>query len=206
MTTPFTHNIENEERYPIVVPGERIYLSVIRSDDAEQYARWFHDLQLTAYLGMIGMAYSLEQEQDWASRVVHQFDNKTFAIIVRGETRLIGSVSLMEINHRHSNATLGIAIGDKSCWGKGYGSEAVRLMCDYGFTFLNLYHIRLWHLGFNERGHQAYLKAGFHEAGRLHGALAFNGKRYDDVLMEITRDEFGSSSLAATLGLEPGAG
>ena len=68
--------------------GERIYLSVIRSDDAEQYARWFHDLQLTAYLGMIGMAYSLEQEQDWASRVVHQFDNKTFAIIVREERRI----------------------------------------------------------------------------------------------------------------------
>ena len=72
---------------------------------------------------------------------------------------------------------LGIAIGDKSAWGQGYGSEAVRLMCDYGFTFLGLHTIYLWHVAFNERGHQAYLKAGFKEAGRLRGADVFAGQR-----------------------------
>ncbi|HEU5088263.1 MAG TPA: GNAT family protein [Roseiflexaceae bacterium] len=188
-----------EARYPVVVPGERVYLSLVRRDDAPLFAQWFHDLELTAYLGASGMAFSLEQEQDFVDRVARQQDVRTFAIVVRESQRMIGTVSLMDINDRHGVATLGIAIGDRSAWGQGYGSEAVRLMCRYGFTFLNLYHIRLWHVGFNERGHHAYLKAGFREAGRLHGVVAFNGKRYDEVLMEITRDDI-DADLAFMIG------
>ena len=69
-------------------------------------------------------------------------------------------------------------------------------MCDYGFTFLNLYAIYLWHWGFNRRARQAYLKAGFRKAGRLRCGPLFNGRRYDQILMEITRDEFGPSGVA----------
>jgi RimJ/RimL family protein N-acetyltransferase len=187
------------ERYPEVVPGDRIYLSLVRRDDAALFASWFHDLELTAYLGAVGAAFSLEQEQDFVERVARQIDDRTFAIVVREGQRMIGTVSLTDINHRHGIATLGIAIGDRGMWGKGYGSEAVRLMCQYGFAFLNLYHIRLWHVSFNERGHQAYLKAGFREAGRLRGAYVFDGERYDQVLMEITRDDIGPSPLAGML-------
>ena len=132
--------------------------------------------------------------------MVKDSSNKTFAIVVREGARPIGNVSLMRINHRRRAAELGIAIGDKRAWGQGYGSEAVRLMCDYGFTFLELHTIYLWHFGFNDRAHHAYLKAGFQVAGRLRGGDVFDGKRYDDILMDITREDFGPSRLRSLVG------
>lgn len=186
----------NGARRPEVVPGTYVFLSVLRREDVPVFARWFSDLELTVYLGQAGMAYTLEQEEEWYARVSRDAGSKTFTIITRDNQRMIGTVSLMNIDHRRQCAELGIAIGDKSVWGKGYGSEAVRLMCDYGFTFLNLYAIYLWHWGFNRRASRAYLKAGFRKAGRLRCGPLFNGRRYDQVLMEITRDEFGPSGMA----------
>ncbi len=184
-----------EARRPEVVPGDRIFLSVLQRSDIPFFVRWFSDLELMVYLGQPGMAYTAEQEEEWYERIVRDRDSKTFAIVVRDDQRLIGTVTLSDIDHRRQRAALGIAIGDKDAWGKGYGSEAVRLMCAYGFTFLNLYAIYLWVLGCNRRAYQAYLKSGFREAGRLRGGIVVNAQRYDDILMEITRDESGLPNL-----------
>lgn len=185
---------------PEVVPGERIFLSTVLREDLPQYARWFSDLELTSYIGAVGRAFLLEHEQEWYEHVVKEPNDKTFAIVAREERRLIGSVSLMRVNHQFGVAELGIAIGDKLYWGRGYGSEAVRLMADYGFTFLSLHTIFLWHTEFNQRGHRAYLKAGFRVAGRLRGTTVFDGRRYDSVMMDLTRDEFGPSRLRTLIG------
>jgi RimJ/RimL family protein N-acetyltransferase len=185
---------------PEVVPGERIFLSQVRREDLPLYTRWFSDLELTAYLGAVGQSFTIEYEQEWYENLAKNSSNKTFAIVVREGQRLIGNVSLMNINHRRGVAELGIAIGDKTMWGQGYGSEASRLICDYGFTFLELHTIYLWHFGFNERAHHAYLKAGFKVAGRLRGGDVFAGKRYDDILMDITREDFGPSGLSGMIG------
>ncbi|GIW01392.1 GNAT family N-acetyltransferase [Roseiflexus sp.] len=182
-------------RRPEVVPGDRIFLSVLQRSDLLLFARWFSDLELTLYVGQPGMANTLEQEEEWYERAARQRDAKTFAIIVRDGQQMIGTVSLTDIDQRRQRAALGIAIGDKGAWNKGYGSEAVRLMCAYGFAFLNLYSVYLWVLGYNLRAHQAYLKSGFREVGRLRGGILFDGRRYEDILMEITRDEFGPSNL-----------
>jgi RimJ/RimL family protein N-acetyltransferase len=55
--------------------------------------------------------------------------------------------------------------------------------------------VYLWHVAFNERGHRAYLKAGFKEAGRIRGGTLLNGQRYDTVLMDCTREDLGPSKL-----------
>jgi RimJ/RimL family protein N-acetyltransferase len=180
---------------PEVVPGERIFLSQVRREDLPFYARWFSDLELTAYIGALGQSFTVDQEHEWYERMAKDPANKTFAIVVREGQRLIGNVSLMHINQQHGLAELGISIGDKSAWGQGYGSEAVELMCDYGFTFLGLHTIYLWHVAFNERGHRAYLKAGFKVAGRLRESTVVDGQRYDRVLMDVTRAELGPSRL-----------
>ena len=160
---------------PEVVAGERIYLSHPLKEDVPLFARWFADVELTAYLGQPGKSYSLEQEQAWFEGLKdHQ--GAFFAIVAREGDRLIGSVSINSPDYRHGVAELGIAIGDKAAWGQGYGSEAVRLMADYGLTFLGLHTVFLWFVAFNERGHRAYLKAGFKEAGRLRGATLLNGQ------------------------------
>ncbi len=185
---------------PEVVPGERIYLSHFHREDLPLLARWFGDLELTTYLGQTGISYTFEQEQEWYDAMLKDRNVRTFAIVVREGQRLIGSVSLMNFDHARGTAELGIAVGDKSAWGQGYGGEATRLMADYGFTFMSLHTIYLWHVAFNERAHQAYLRAGFKLAGRLRGADVFDGRRYDRILMDVTREDLGPSCLKGMIG------
>lgn len=186
---------------PIVIPGERIYLTHLRREDVPLLARWFADLELTAYLGSLGASFSLEQEQRWFDSLAGDSQQVTFGIVVRADDRLIGSVTLRSIDHRHGTAELGIAIGDKRAWNQGYGTEAVRLMAEYGCFFLNLYAIRLALVEFNERARRAYLRAGFREVGRWRGAYHLDGRRYDRVWMDITRDELDLSRMRALIGL-----
>jgi RimJ/RimL family protein N-acetyltransferase len=183
-----------------IVPGERIFLSQVQREDLPLFARWFGDIELTTYLGQRGLSYTFEQEQEWYDHMVRDRANRTFAIVVREGARMIGSVSLMDIDDARGKAELGIAIGDKSAWGQGYGGEAVRLMADYGLTFMSLHTIYLWHVAFNQRAHRAYLRAGFKLAGRLRGAEVFDGQRYDRILMDVTREDLGPSRLRGLVG------
>ena len=185
---------------PEIVAGERIFLSHPRREDVPLFARWYADLELTAYIGAVGMSFMPEHEQEWYDNLVKDSSRKCFAIVVREGQRMIGTVDFHAMDRQRGVTELGIAIGDKSAWGQGYGSEAVRLICDYGFAFLGLHTIYLWHVAFNQRGHQAYLKAGFKVAGRLRGIELFDGQRYDRVLMDITREDFGPSRLRHMIG------
>lgn len=182
-----------------VVPGERIYLSHPLKEDVPLFARWFADVELTTYIGLPGRSYSLEQEQRWFESL-KDHDAPLFAIVARESGRVVGSISFKEVDHRHGIAELGIAIGDKTAWSQGYGSEAVRLMADYGLTFLGLHTVYLWFVAFNERGHRAYLKAGFKEAGRIRSSFMLDGRRYDRVLMDCTREDLGPSKLIGLVG------
>ena len=166
METPTAESIWRPE----IVPGQRIFLSHPRREDVPLYARWFADLELTTYIGAQGMSFMPEHEQEWYDGLVRDKDRKMFAIVVREGQRMIGNVDFHAVDYRRGVTELGIAIGDKSAWGQGYGSEAVRLMCDYGFTFLGLHTIYLWHVAFNERAPRL-------PEGRLQGGRAAARRR-----------------------------
>jgi RimJ/RimL family protein N-acetyltransferase len=186
---------------PEIVPGTRIFLTTLLKDDVPTMTAWFNDLEITAYLGSIGAVYRIEQEHEWYDNLAKQADQVVFGIVVRETQRLIGTVSLMHIDQVHGTAELGINIGDKTAWGCGYGSEAVRLMAEYGCFFKNLSSISLWFVVFNERGHRAYRNAGFREAGRWRNSYRLGGRHYDRVLMDVTRDDLDLSRMAALVTL-----
>lgn len=87
----------------------------------------------------------------------------------------------------------GIFIGDKDYREKGYGTEAIRLILDYGFNYLNLNNIKLDLMEFNERALACYKKCGFKEYGRRRKCRFINGKYYDVIEMDILSEEFKGS-------------
>lgn len=188
--------------YPVVT-GQQIYFATLRHEHLPLYVRWFSDLGMTANLGAIGFAATLEDEESWYQQASRQNAERiTFAIHIKETDQPIGNISLFEINHRRQSAALGILIGEASQRSKGYGTEAVRLMAEYGFFFLNLYNIKLWYYGYNARAGRAYERAGFREAGRVRGAIPLGNQRYDEILMDIVRDDV---DLRAMSMLVPGA-
>lgn len=186
---------------PEIVAGDRVYLSHFERADAPLMARWLSDLEVTTHLGAIGHVFGVEDEEEWIERARRDHYNPNFSIVVRDGQQLIGSLGLKGIDAKCGTAELGILIGEKSAWGKGYGPEAMILLVDYAFTLLNLRSIYLKYWEFNPRARGAYLRAGFKEAGRLRSRVEVAGRRWDELYMDITREDFGPSRLAGRLGL-----
>jgi diamine N-acetyltransferase len=115
-----------------------------------------------------------------------------YAIYDRVTNSPIGGLGLRHIDWVTGCAELGIAIFDKRCWGKGYGTEAICLLLDWAFTYLGLHNIILETYAYNERSLASYRKVGFKEIGRRREAQRLGTQRYDIVLMDILSTEFHS--------------
>ena len=172
--------------------GERIYLSPMNMEDAEIFTKWMNDFNVSDYTGRSSRLMTVEGENAWLSSALNSSE-PLFSIVKLENDELIGNTGLMKIDSTRRTATLGIMIGEDENRSKGYGTEALRLLLDYGFNYLNLNNIMLEVFEFNERAINAYKKAGFKEIGRRRKAYFLNGKYYDEVYMDILAEEFTES-------------
>lgn len=172
--------------------GERIYLSTMNLEDAEEYTKWLNDFNVTDYIGKSSSLVTLEGEKLWLDNTLKKSDYQ-FAIVRSEDDTLIGNCGFDSIDHIKRTATLGIFIGEEENRSLGYGTESLNLLLDYGFNYLNLHNIILFVFSFNERAIAAYKKVGFKEIGKRREAYFLNGKYYDIVSMDILSNEFKGS-------------
>ena len=168
--------------------GERIYLSPRSTEDVEIFTEWMNDFETTDYTGRSHMIFTLEAEKKYLEENINA--EAVFVIIDIKKDKLIGTVGIEEIDHVDRKGTLGIFIGDKDYRENGYGTEAIRLILDFGFNYLNLNNIKLDVFEFNERAIACYKKCGFKEYGRRRKCNFLNGKYYDTIEMDILAEEF----------------
>ena len=168
--------------------GDRIYLSPRTVDDAEIFTEWLNDFETTDYIGRSQQLMSLESEKRWLEE--NSNAEAGFVIVTLEDNKIIGTIALDNIAHFKRIGTLGIFIGDKDYRNNGYGTEAIRLILEYGFKYLNLKNIDLGVMDFNERAKKCYQKCGFRECGRRTAVEFVNGKYYDHVYMQILAEEF----------------
>lgn len=172
----------------ITLVGERVALGPIRHDLIPLYQRWMNHLETTRFLRM-GI-YSIENEEDWYRRVADGERIAYFTIYALPDYTPIGGVDLHSIDTVNRNAELGIMIGDPDARGRGLGTEAVRLMCDFGFHAMGLHSIMLLTFEWNIAGQKAYTKAGFREFGRRRQARWFAGRYWDDIYYDLLASDF----------------
>ena len=168
--------------------GDRIYLSPRNSEDVEKFTEWLNDFETTDYLGRSGILTTLDGEKNYLEK--NSSPEASFVIVTIEENKMIGTVSLESINHINRCATLGIFIGNKDFRSKGYGTEAIQLILEYGFKYLNLKNIKLDLMEFNEGALKCYKKCGFKECGIVRKAKYLNGKYQDIMHMDILAEEF----------------
>ncbi len=178
-------------KYYKKLAGKKCYLSPINVEDVDQYCIWLNDLEISYNLLIFNQQLSLEKEKMILQDMIKN-NAQIFAIVDADSDKLIGNCSIFRINERNRKAEVGIFIGDKNYWSKGYGSEALSLLIDYGFNILNLNNIMLEVFSFNKRAFSSYKKVGFKEIGRRREAIIFAGEKHDEIYMDILANEFES--------------
>ena len=172
--------------------GDRIYLSPkgTTDEELEKFTEWMNDFEVTDYTGRSGQITTIVREKEWLENSARNTESRNFNIIESKDNKLIGTIGLEHFNWIERSAVLGIFIGDKDFRSNGYGTEAIKLLLEYGFKYLNLHSIRLDLLAINERAHKCYLKCGFKDTGCSREQIFLNGKYYDKLHMDILENEF----------------
>ena len=151
-----------------------------------------NNFEVTDYTGRSSSLMTIEAEKSWMNNVLNN-NEPLFSIIKSENDELIGNIGLMKIDNIRRTATLGIMIGEDKNRNKGYGTESIKILLDYGFNYLNLNNIMLEVFSFNERAIKSYKKAGFKEIGRRRKSYFLNGKYHDEIYMDILAEEFTES-------------
>jgi len=176
------------------IVGKLVALGPFVRDDLALYHRWINDFDVTRYYLDTPRPQTLEERAAWYERMsAGDLQNIDFLIYELATMRPIGRVGLDDISYQHRRASFGILIGEKDCWGKGYGTEATRLTLDYGFRLLGLHNIMLSVSSANAAAIRAYTRAGFQVIGARRECRHEGDSVLDNIFMDCLATEFDRS-------------
>ena len=159
---------------------------------AKSQAQWRRDTEFHRLLDGKPAALTSEKKiKEWLEQ--HLLDGEprhySFSVRTLDGDRHIGSFSLW-VDVIHSEAWIGIGIGDRESWGKGYGTDMLKLCLQYTFTELCLERVTLGLHDYNPRALRSYEKCGFRLEGRTRQDEMREGRRNDSLWMGILREEW----------------
>jgi len=184
--------------------SERLRLRAAERTDIPMFVRWISDPEITEHL-LLRLPMSLAEEEHWfesmiarpAAQHVYVVEAKLAPAPGSDEAQWlpIGNTSFMDILEIDRCAEIGIMLGEKTWWNKGYGTETMRAMLRHGFETLNLHRIWLQVYANNKRGVKAYEKAGFRHEGMYREGHYQAGIYHDVLLMSVLRQEWDSQNI-----------
>ena len=172
------------ESTPKFIEGVRLYLREVRLTDVnETYYSWMSNPLVTRYLESRFRPLSLEALQQY---VQEQSSNPAvffLAIVTRDTHTHIGNIKLGPIDWIHRTGDIGLMIGDTASWGRGFATEAIRLLTEYAFSCLNLQKVTASCYSNNPGSEQAFRRAGFEAEGTRRRQFYSDGEYVDQVLL-----------------------
>ena len=173
--------------------GELVKLRALEMDDLDIILKYFNTLELRQYLNT-AWPMSRNAERQWLERVTLSNPWKHGEIVLAIEDKktneFLGTIGVFDVSKQHQRAEFGIAIHNPENLGKGYGTDATKVMLWVAFHVFGLNTVFLHTLDSNKRAQRTYEKAGFKYVGTFRQAAYILGKFHDFVVMDITRNEF----------------
>ncbi|MCM3784846.1 GNAT family N-acetyltransferase [Neobacillus mesonae] len=181
--------MENSIYIPKALQGKHIYLRPVSVQDAEAYYQLLFQSETRRLTGTKAM-FTYDQ-------IVSYFEDKTsdrssllMLISLQDGNDIIGDIALQDIDTTNRSTNLRIMIDPSEQQGKGYGTEALKLMLDYAFGILQMHRVELNVFDYNDRAKHVYEKIGFKVEGRQRDALFYNHAYHDSILMSILEHEY----------------
>ena len=175
-----------------LLKGELVRLTV---EDPELRApiesKWLMDSEYSRLLDWDpARLFSTWNVSKWIAKREEDENNYGFTIRTLDGDRIIGHINLDGIRWTHRDCFVGIGLGDREYWGRGYGTDAMKVMLRFAFTELNLHRVTLDVFEYNQRGVRSYEKAGFVLEGRERSLILREGRRWDVFYMGILREDW----------------
>ncbi len=166
------------------IEGERIYLRRLNAGDvSEDYLTWMNAPEINRYLESRFYTQTMESLHGFVAAMAEDEHNLFTGIFLKDGDRHIGNIKLGPINVYHGFADIGLLIGDRACWGKGYASEAIGILSDFAFEQVGLHRVTAGAYADNEGSSRAFEKCGFIREGILHNHWLSDGKFQDGVCL-----------------------
>ena len=162
--------------------------------DAETVSKWSHDLEylrlLSADIAKPLSPFQVKKQYEEWDKDAEKRNVFNFTVRLKEDDRLLGFARLHRIEWTHATGSLQIGLGDRNDRGKGYGTEAIRMLLRYAFDELNLYRLAASLPEYNTGALRFFERAGFIVEVRRRQAIQRDGKRWDAVMMGLLRDEW----------------
>jgi RimJ/RimL family protein N-acetyltransferase len=171
--------------------GDLVSLGPLRREWLAVYQHWLNDFDMLTQIDRRFQPRSADWITQWYERHAGATqDSLVFTIVSRSDGQPVGNVALQDVDYRNRTAEFGIYIGDPTCRGRGYGSEATRMILTFAFRVLGLHNVMLRVYEYNLAAIRVYEKAGFREMGRRSQSQFMDGRFWDVVFMECLATDF----------------
>ncbi len=176
--------MQNLENFTISKKTERLTLETLTQESASpDYASWMQDEEILRYLEARHAKHTQESCAAFISSMLASADNLLLGIFLNDGHKHIGNIKIGPIDWRYQRSNLGIIIGDKNSWGKGYATEAIMVTCAIASEDLKLRKLQAGAYVSNQGSIKAFEKAGFEKEGQFKNYWLLDGQPEDDVYL-----------------------
>lgn len=173
-----------------MLKGLKTSIRPIEEDDLDALYQWYNDEEVNLWSSGAWPLNTLQSKDQLAVKFLDGSPDTYRYTILDENVQRIGTLGFKEINVPARSVALFVVIGDKTYWGKGYGTDALIVFARFLFTQWNFHRISLDTWDENIRAIKAYEKVGFKIEGRQREARYVQGSYHDTILMGLLREEF----------------
>lgn len=171
--------------------GKLVFLRQIEMKDCkERYVEWLNDPEVNQYLETKWVRQDMESIEAFVKSQRENSHSVLFAIISKEENSHIGNIKIGPIHEHYSHADISYFIGDKQFWNKGIATEAIRLVCEFGFEELGLHRIEAGAYAAAVGSWKALEKNGFHREGIFRDQVILNNEYMDIYRYGLLRSDW----------------
>jgi RimJ/RimL family protein N-acetyltransferase len=181
-------SIVNRSSNVELLEGKKVFLRIYDDSDMSYLLKWYNDYELNKLAGWSNSKVNASKLRYNMSR---SFGSDPMNLMIDDlNGKPIGTIQLYDFSQQDKSCKLGIRIGDKDYWSRGYGGDAVNTIVGYAFASLDINRVDLRVYEYNERAARCYEKCGFKYEGRTRKSAYIDGSYYDEILMGVLKSEF----------------